>query len=30
MNTAYLLINTLCNLYLMIVLMRIWLQLARA
>lgn len=30
MNTAYFLINTLCNLYLMIVLMRIWLQLARA
>lgn len=30
MNTAYYLINTLCNLYLMVVLMRIWLQLARA
>lgn len=30
MNTAYFLINTICNLYLMIVLMRIWLQLARA
>ncbi|MFD1006885.1 MULTISPECIES: YggT family protein [Oceanisphaera] len=30
MNTAYYLINTVCNLYLMIVLMRIWLQLARA
>lgn len=30
MNTAYYLINTVCNLYLMVVLMRIWLQLARA
>lgn len=30
MNTAYYLINTLCDLYLMVVLLRIWLQLARA
>ncbi|MGO4998009.1 YggT family protein [Oceanisphaera sp. W20_SRM_FM3] len=30
MNTAYYLINTLCDLYLMIVLLRIWLQLVRA
>ncbi|WP_319783270.1 YggT family protein [Oceanisphaera sp. IT1-181] len=30
MNTAYYLINTLCDLYLMVILLRIWLQLARA
>ncbi|MBU3825772.1 MAG: YggT family protein [Candidatus Oceanisphaera merdipullorum] len=30
MNTAYYLINTLCDLYLMVVLLRIWLQLVRA
>ena len=30
MNTANYLINTLCDLYLMVVLLRIWLQLARA
>ncbi|ART80130.1 YggT family protein [Oceanisphaera avium] len=30
MNTAYYLINTLCDLYLMVVLLRIWLQWVRA
>ncbi|MCT7653915.1 YggT family protein [Oceanimonas sp. NS1] len=30
MNTAYYLINTVFDLYLMVVLLRIWLQLARA